>query len=254
MNILTDTENFPKQIVQPIVTDIFNCYLKAHLSPPEGFRLPVASDDGIEEDEETDTNQFRDQLQAVGVFGRFILPHSIPIITQLLLFKCQALQAQIETVAGQTAPRESLEPIYEDIHWGILIAGHLLAFDGVGETNLIPSEINEYSISTQANPDLSSAAFEQAFQMIPVEDNNVDPIVKLVCCVIILSETERRVSASGLGALLSPELASNVLWFLHRFCESYFIISEDYYTNVSTITIIPYCFIYFRLDSLISFF
>lgn len=29
MNILTDTENFSKQLVQPIVTDIFNCYLQA---------------------------------------------------------------------------------------------------------------------------------------------------------------------------------------------------------------------------------
>ncbi len=41
MNILTDTENVPKEVVQPIVTNIFNHYLQAHLSPPEGFRLPV---------------------------------------------------------------------------------------------------------------------------------------------------------------------------------------------------------------------
>lgn len=60
---------------------------------------------------------------------------------------------------------------------------------------------------------------------------------RLVSCVIILSETERRVNASGLGYLLSPELASNVLWFLHRFCESYFVISEEYYTNVRTNTL-----------------
>lgn len=180
MNILTDTENFPKQIVQPIVTDIFNCYLKAHLSPPEGFRQLVATADESEEDEESDTNQFRDQLQAVGVFGRFILPHSVPIITQLLIFKCQALQKQIEIVASQAAPRESLEPIYEDIHWGILMAGHILAFDGLGETNLVPSEIHDYSIAADKDPDLSAAAFEKSFQMVNVEEN-VDPIVRLVC-------------------------------------------------------------------------
>jgi len=56
---------------------------------------------------------------------------------------------------------------------------------------------------------------------------------RLVCAVIMISETERRVNASGLGQLLSPELASNVLWFLHRFCESYFIMSIEYYTSVS---------------------
>jgi hypothetical protein len=41
MDILTENEHVPKEMVQPIVTDIFNSYLKAHLSPPEGFRRPV---------------------------------------------------------------------------------------------------------------------------------------------------------------------------------------------------------------------
>jgi hypothetical protein len=137
-------------------------------------------EDGIEDDEEEgDTNQFRDQLQAVGIFARFILPHSVPILTNLLTFKCQALQKQIELVASQAAPRETLEMIYEDLHWGILMAGHLIAYDGMGETNLIPSEINEYSMSTQANPDLSAKAFTDSFQMISVGNaDNVDPIVK----------------------------------------------------------------------------
>lgn len=143
------------------------------------FKAP-ADTNGIEDDEEeSDTNQFRDQLQAVGVFGRFILPHAVPIITQLLCFKCQALQTQIELVASQSAPKESLESIYEDLHWGILIAGHLLAFDGLGETNLIPSEINEFSMTAAGNPELSAIAFEKAFQMIPIADGeNIDPIIR----------------------------------------------------------------------------
>lgn len=179
MNILTDTENFPKEILTPIVTDIFNCYLSAHLSPPEGFRQPIAADDGIEEDEEdSDASQFHDQLQAIGIFGRFILPHSVPVITHLIKFKCQKLQAQISTVADHTAQRESLEPLYEDLHWVVLIAGHILAFDGHGETNLVPSEILDYSISSSGTPDASAVAFEKAFQMVYVDENNVDPVVQ----------------------------------------------------------------------------
>jgi hypothetical protein len=177
MNILTDTENISKVIVQPIATDIFNCFLKAHLSPPDGFRQPCSAEAGTEEDEESDTNQFRDQLQAIGVFGRFILPYTVPIITQLIGFKCQALQKQLEAVAGQTAPRESLEPIFEDLHWGVLIAGHILAFDGLGETNLIPSEISDYSIAAGGNPEISATAFGKAFQLEAVVDN-VDPVVR----------------------------------------------------------------------------
>ncbi|ODN03763.1 Exportin-4 [Orchesella cincta] len=235
MNILTDTENVPKEVVQPIVTSIFNHYLQAHLSPPEGFRQPIPHNaDDSEDEEDLDTNQFRDQLQAAGIFGRFILHHSVPILTQLLSFKCQALQKQMELVASNVAQRETLNPIFEDLHWGILIAGHVLAFDGLGETNLIPAEINEMSLETRANPDTSAVAFEKSFEMIAAgAEESVDPIVRLVSCVIIISETERRVSASGMAHLLSPELTANVLWFLHRFSQSYFFVNEEYYASIS---------------------
>jgi len=42
MNILTESENVPNDVVQPIATNIFNTYVQAHLSPPEGFRQPVS--------------------------------------------------------------------------------------------------------------------------------------------------------------------------------------------------------------------
>jgi len=182
MDILTENEHVPKEMVQPIVTDIFNAYLKAHISPPEGFRVPVtdnAGDGFDDEEEDSDTNQFRDQLQAVGIFARFILPHSIPILTNLLTFKCQALQKQIELVASQRAPQDTLNCIYEDLHWGILMAGHLLAYDATGETNLLPTEVNEFSLIANGDPDLSAKAFTNSFEMIPVSDSdNVDPIVR----------------------------------------------------------------------------
>lgn len=140
----------------------------------------------------------------------------------------------MELVASNAAQQDTLTPIFEDLHWGILIAGHVLAFDGLGETNLIPAEINEASLETRANPDTSALAFEKSFQMIPAAmEENVDPIVRLVCCVVIISETERRVSGSGLAHLLSPELTANVLWFLHRFCQSYFFVNEEYYASIS---------------------
>lgn len=173
-------------------------------------------------------------MQAAGIFGRFILPHSVPILTQLLSYKCQALQKQLELVASNAAQQDTLTQIFEDLHWGILIAGHVLAFDGLGETNLIPAEINETSLETRANPDASALAFEKSFQMIhATPEDNVDPVVKLVSCVIVISETERRVGASGLAHLLSPELTANVLWFLHRFCQSYFFVNEEYYASIS---------------------
>lgn len=125
MNILTDTDaNGPRDVLSPVAMNIFNAFLQAHLSPPEGFRqsAEVINED-IEDEDENDSVVFRDQLQAIGVFGRFILQHSIPILSNLLSFKCQAFQTQVERVASQAAARDSLDLLNEDLHWSLLIAG-----------------------------------------------------------------------------------------------------------------------------------
>jgi len=107
------------------------------------------------------------------------LSYSVPILTDLIAFKCQALQKQLELVASSSAPKDSLDGIYEDLHWAILIAGHMIAFDAMGETNLIPSEVNEYSVSIAASPGGSAVAFQNAFDMVtPTAGENVDPIVR----------------------------------------------------------------------------
>lgn len=129
MNILTDTDaNGPRDVLSPVATSIFNAYLQAHLSPPEGFRQSseIINED-VESEDENDAVLFRDQLQAIGVFGRFILQHSIPVLSNLLSFKCQAFQTQVERVAGQTAGRESLDLLNEDLHWILLISGQFLS-------------------------------------------------------------------------------------------------------------------------------
>lgn len=44
------------------------------------------------------------------------------------------------------AASNNLDNLFEDIHWIVLIAGHVLCMDCDGETPLIPSEIMQYSI------------------------------------------------------------------------------------------------------------
>lgn len=39
----------------------------------------------------------------------------------------------------------SLDGVFEDVHWAVLIAGHLLCMESDGELALIPSEINNHS-------------------------------------------------------------------------------------------------------------
>ena len=39
-----------------------------------------------------------------------------------------------------------VDNLYEDLHWLVLIAGHLLCMEADGETPLLPSEIMRYSM------------------------------------------------------------------------------------------------------------
>lgn len=47
-----------------------------------------------------------------------------------------------------------MENLFEDLHWLVMIAGHMVADESTGETPLIPSEIVQYSIAHEQNIDL----------------------------------------------------------------------------------------------------
>lgn len=71
------TESSNENLVQSSV-QIFNIYLKCHLAPPDGCRTNC--EDEVDEIEEDDRNKFKDQLQTIGMFGRVILSHSLPVL------------------------------------------------------------------------------------------------------------------------------------------------------------------------------
>ena len=132
-----------------------------------------------QDDDERDSIQFSDQLQAIGLFARFVISHSIPLLTNLLTFKCQAFQTQLERVAaGDTVAKDQLTVTYEDLHWILLIAGNSISFEGVGETNLIPSELVHLSISSASNADNSEACLQGSLNLQMVGDDTVDPVVR----------------------------------------------------------------------------
>jgi hypothetical protein len=132
-----------------------------------------------DDDEDRDAVEFSDQLQAIGLFARFVVSHSIPLLTNLLTFKCQAFQSQLERMAsGDGSVKDLLTTTYEDLHWAILIAGYTISFEGVGETNLIPSEVVHLSINSASNTERSVAAIQNALNLQMSGEENVDPVVK----------------------------------------------------------------------------
>lgn len=64
------------------------------------------------------------------------------------------MQTQAMTISDSNA----LDNLFEDLHWTILIGGHVLCMDSDGEMPMIPSEVMQHSITqcTKAQTNLEA--------------------------------------------------------------------------------------------------
>lgn len=69
---------------------------------------------------------------------------------------------------------------------------------------------------------------------IPGAEESSDHIIRLTAAIFRLCEIERSAIEANLANLLSPELISSVVWFLHRWSLSYLLPTENYYSEIST--------------------
>ena len=153
-SILAEVYLFPSEFCTQSSVQILNTYLQCHLSPPDGKRGAGGKEVNSEEIdacEEDDRTKFKEQLQTIGNFGRQVPGHALPLLARLLEDRTSKLRAQLNSIVSQPETLKisgsmSLESLYEDLHWIILLAGHVLCMESVGEVALIPSEIVRYSM------------------------------------------------------------------------------------------------------------
>lgn len=69
--IANSNQCFPEEICKNAAMQIFNTYLKCHLSPPNGTKT-TSEDDEVYENEEDDRVENKEQLQYIGIFGRLV--------------------------------------------------------------------------------------------------------------------------------------------------------------------------------------
>nr|CAD7403478.1 unnamed protein product [Timema poppensis] len=156
ISVLHNSQEFPKDFCKQSAMQIFNTYLKCHLSPPDGTRgqgreLDVEE---IDDTEENDRTKFQDQLMTIGVVGRHVPGHSLTILCKLLEERTRRLYGQLQRLHSQAmniSDNSILDCLFEDIHWLVLIAGHVVSMDSQGEAASIPSEIMQYSIQQGAS-------------------------------------------------------------------------------------------------------
>ncbi|VEN57418.1 unnamed protein product [Callosobruchus maculatus] len=222
---------------------VFEKYVQCRLAPPDGCRRPQPDVEKGEETDDSDKELYKDQLQAIGLFGRAIAGSSVPLLFNLLESRTSTLFNSFQEIRNRTlsiGEASGLDTLYEDIHWILLIAGQVLCFDREGnETMMIPSEIIRYSIDCCSRGQCTVEASLQALQLaennsiMPADFEKCDHIIRLFFDVMKLCYVEDYVISSGMKQFLSPELGSTIMWFLNRFCVNYLTPIESYYTEMS---------------------
>jgi len=162
-----------------------------------------------------------------------------------------------------------MDELYEDLHWLILITGHVFCMECEGEIalTLIPLEITrcsmkqvcKYSLqfllysgdgsikflfymffqSREGNVDVNRTleflvSSQNVQSDISSPSASIDQVIRLVTGIFRLCTIEKTAISIHLENILSPELSSTIIWFLHRWSEIYLIPNEDHYNELST--------------------
>ncbi|KAK0168912.1 hypothetical protein PV327_002668 [Microctonus hyperodae] len=232
--------------VEQYAAQVFNLYVKFRLSPPDGNRRISDKEltKEVVEFEENDREKYKYQLQLIGNIARKAVGHSLTLLIQLLESRATKLHHELSQVP--TDPKcnlnisMNLENLYEDIHWLVLLSGHVLCMESRGEVAMIPAELIKHSIAQKKNdkldPNMSLQLFvspQSNLSEISANSKSFDHAIRLAAVVFRLAEIEKMAIKGNISYILSPELSSTIIWFFRRWTLNYLLPDEDIYHEMS---------------------
>ena len=239
VNMVSSSRSFPDGFLSAPCLQILHLYVRTHISAPEGTRNAQGVEDleEIVELRDTDLEEFGDQLSSIATLARHVLGEAVPFLNHLLEAKIATFMEHLCTLKEKgplAVDSVKTENLYEDLHWIILIAGHILSDEVSGEKSLIPDEVMMYSIAQSENVHLESTAkYLTSLGTADIGNRKIDSITRLVTSILRVADLEKQALAAGLGPTLSPELGGNIMWILTKVCEVYLMLSEPDYGQVS---------------------
>lgn len=167
---------------------------------------------------------YEDQLQFIALLARLDIPTTAKRMHECLSSRCSALQAELkrqeDNSSGDTAKSQwTIDILHEQIHWIVLLAGHMLADSGTSERVLIPKSVLAYSMTCKS-----------------VEQ---DYVVQTIMSMLNLLQFELCNSSSSLEVFGSPLLIETLFWALRRLSPVYMLCdASDYPDSAISPTII----------------
>ncbi|KAJ3323580.1 Exportin-4 [Boothiomyces sp. JEL0866] len=193
-------------LLSEIAAEIVSKYIDVHV-------IHTVTD---EEDDESydfmqkDVELYSDQLLHICVLSRLkvdqVITKLVHIINQKTLQLTQLFQSESGDASGE------LMAVQEQIHWAVLISGHVLADSAFGETPQIPNSILKVS---------SASSFEN------------DAAVNLTKCIFNLLDYLSFPVGSSQHDACSPLLLETLFWFTDRWATSYLFADMNEYATKS---------------------
>lgn len=239
---ILNLSEFPRQQqIKDCTTLIFNKFVETHLASQA--KTDIENSLEMNEDDEIDRDLYKEQLIIIGFFGRLNLEHSLKSLASLLEEKVQMLYGHLSCLQPNSSfnskSGNSLATLFEDLHWILLISGHVICMESEGETAMIPKEVNEFSIEQlrlgQVDVNSTLNLLMNSTSMNQFNPANCDFVVRIVSSVFRLSEIENNSFQSGLAYYLSPLTSSTLMWFIKLWANSYLYIDPVFYSPFSDV-------------------
>lgn len=95
-------------------------------------------------------------INSIGNIARKALNHSLILLIQMLEIRAVSLHHVLSKVLTDHKCNSNISPmdnqdLYEDIHWLVLLSGHVLCMESQGEMAMIPAELIKHSIEQVSN-------------------------------------------------------------------------------------------------------
>jgi len=130
--------------LRPLAIEIFDTYLQTHLhinDKQDNNEFDLTEDNNDEDDRDL----FSEQLICIGLFGRHIIDYTLPLLVRLLIDRTKKLY-DIMNNNLITMNTNKLDRINDDLHWLLIICGHVLTeeYDS-DEQKTIPEAVMIFS-------------------------------------------------------------------------------------------------------------
>ncbi|KAJ3359354.1 Exportin-4 [Kappamyces sp. JEL0680] len=168
---------------------------------------PTQDDD--EDFDQKDVDNYADQLLNIATLARLNPNEVLQQLISVLGEKSQRLSGLLASLSPDQM--EAVMKLQEQIHWSVLIAGHVLCDSAYGETPTIPPTILKLS----------------------TECATADPVVQLATTIFGILDSLGFPLESVQHNYLSPLLVETLFWFCDRWASTYLFPSQSDYANLS---------------------